>query len=434
MQRNVGFEFEVGSYPAYRLGRAMTAEQLNGETALTSADEDPLAKGDVLGRGTGFEMQVDQGRDDFHLEFVTPGNGFPETKSGRAALKVALRGMEAMGNEVTSKERAATARFRYPEGLETPVVRTDEISGGIGTLPETLIEVSGGQMHAEPQTTAGVRLDQIPTLMKSLGFTPGESMQSRQSRATQVHALSGKSGEIEKPHYANSEASARGAIGRFRNQVPVQPGFGSKGLVGLTALIYTYLNQGTREVLYYPKALFPLLGISNFAVMFAHLHDDDKAPFLEDSQRFVDINLDAAGMVGTGAAAFFSGGFADQLTNMSPEDSQQVALALGEITRGDWLGGIPLGTDQLTSSVSGQPALESMGRFDRGEYVGQTHRFGKTTTTWAPVLELRRMGSNVGINNWTDLGLDVFDFLWKLNDLKTGTFEQRRYNAAHQKP
>jgi hypothetical protein len=108
------------------------------------------------------------------------------------------------------------------------------------------------------------------------------------------------------------------------------------------------------------------------------------------------------------------------------------------VSRRDWLENIPQGDDVLTKAFTATAgaeveALESMGKLDRGEQVGQTHTFSKDTQTQGAILELRRLGGRVGINNWKDLALDVFDFIVKLNDLKTKKFTSRRYDFEHRK-
>jgi hypothetical protein len=224
---------------------------------------------------------------------------------------------------------------------------------------------------------------------------------------------------------ALSEAptAARTAIDNFKQQMatantPLPANFGSKSLVGLIALIYTYLHKAT-IVGSYPKSLFPLLGITNFPAMFRMLPDDDKGFFIEDPQRFVDINLSAAGMAGTGATAFF----------VRPEMFQppEIADRLRAITRNDWLSNIPRGTDRLGSVDL------ALGKFDRGEQVGQTHTLRPdkpNTKTEAPILELRRLAQSVSIDKWTNLSLDIFDFIVKFNDLKTEQFELRRHDPV----
>lgn len=414
IQRNVGFEFEVGLYQVQRLIENTEATQVQPDDLNITG----LGKSVVLARGTGFELQIDTGANDRHLEFVTSGNGFPETKAGRAALKTAIEGITALGNEITSKIKTPGLTLNE-EGVTQRLVSTDEITNGISTNPKTVI-LGFEQMRAEPQVTAGIRLDRLAALMENMVSQEGESQAERDSRSNQRSILAYKSNEADRNALRTAPAAAQQAINEFKEQMTndtrqLPPDFGSESLVGLISLIYTYLKKATLPVVDYPKSLFPLLSHTNFSSMFAMLPNNDRTPFIEDPQRFVNINLNAAQMAGTGGTAFFTGGF--------PYNPSLNAWS-ASITRQDWLYNIPQGTDRLGD-------LAKFG--ERGDRVGRIHLFATDTMTEAPILELRRMAGRVGIENWKDLALDVFDFIAKLNDLKTQRFESRRFNIRNQK-
>jgi hypothetical protein len=433
IQRNVGFEFEVGGYPVTKMTRNMLPAEAAGTNVIPNAaqDDNLLAKADVLARNTGFELQIDEGNGDKHLEFVTNPPGFAENKAGRAALKKTMEGIEALGHEV--KQKVAASNTKMNDGMgDKQVSQTGAITGGVPTRPETLIR-GEGQMEAEPQTTAGIRFDQIPSLIANMAKQPGETPNVTQARSVQRAVMAHKSVQSDTAAMRTSVSDVRTTIGTFKTQmqaagVVLPANFGSEKLVGLMSLIYVYLKRGKQGVGTYPKALFPMLGITDFGTMFTLLPDDDQDPFLANAQRFEDINLDAAGLTGTGGTAFFEGGFASPLTNMTVLQSQQTAAALGAITRHDWLTDIPNGVDRLSKGYANIGALESMGKLNRGEQVGKTHIFSANTTSGAPILELRRHMGHLGINNWKDWALDMYDFIVKLNDLKTDNFERRRYD------
>lgn len=439
IQRNVGFEFEVGSYQVQQMNAPMTAQQQTGAQNIPAdgLGDGTLAKAATLATKTGFELQIDEGKDDFHLEFVTTGAGFAETKDGRKALKVAMEGMESLGNSIMDKaqtdgpKKAIGTQFRR-------AVPTSDIEGGVATNPETVILTSGNPMSAEPQTTIGLRLDQLPTLLENMAAPAGEDPAEKQRRGGQRGTLAAKSVKADTDVMREAAPAARLAIDNFKQQMvvattPVPAGFGSGSLVGFMALIYTYLKRAEMKVGTYPKSLFPLLGITDFGAMFGMLPQADKTPFTTTPQLFADINLAAAGMAGAGDTAFFAGGFKHPMTNMTQEESQAAGNILSVITRAGWLRNIVRGIDMLTQGVAHVDALESMGKFHRGEQVGQTHLFKKDTTTAAPILELRRMSGGVTIQNWKDLALDVYDFIVKLNDKTATEFESDRYDATNPK-
>jgi hypothetical protein len=438
IQRAVGFEFEVSGYQVNQLTNNLTQQQKNGtaNVAQDALGEQDLVKGLVLANGQGFTLQIDEGANDYHLEFVTADPGFAETKTGRNQLKQALNGMETLA-------RGITTRANTPGGPHladnTRLIETGEIAGGVAHQPERVISSLGaGPMSAEPQTTAGIRLDQIPALMENMAAPAGENQQEKTRRAPARSTLASKSSQADTNAMRAAAPAARAALATFRQQMQQQnvvlnAAFGSDSLVGLMSLIYTYLTKATVQVNDYPKSLFPLLGITNFGTMYSMLPAADKVPFTGNAARFADLNLAAANMAGAGDTAFFAGGFGQQLTNMTQLESQQVAQDLGAITRNDWLTGIVGGVDELTRAQSGVDALESMGKLNRGEQVGDTHWFRANTVTNAPILELRRNQRNLGVNNWKDFALDIYDFIVKLNDRQTGEFSLRRYNPRQPK-
>jgi Domain of unknown function (DUF4157) len=428
IQRNVGFEFEVGGYPVNKLNQNMTPEQSAGTTLLEGADlgNTGLEKGTNMARGPGFELQVDQGVRGFHLEFVTAGTGFPETDAGRNQLKTTIRGMQDLGHKIYNLTNTEGLTLG-PEDAQQRLVHTGEIPGGIATRPETVIR-GFEEMSAEPQATAGIRLDQMAALMKNMAPQPGEPQEETNRRGKPRSVLALKSNTADRAVLNEAPSAAQTAILNFRNQmaagnVPLPPEFGSKSLVGLIALVYTYLRKATTPVGDYTKTLFPLLGITRFDAMFRMLPNDDKIPFAEVPQRFVDISLAAAHMEGAGATSFFAGGFAGSF-DLRP---QEVKDTLRRVTRQDWLSHIPQGRDQLYELNA------DLGKLDRGDQVGNTHTFNPrkpNTRTEAPVLELRRLAGRVPINKWTNLSLDIFDFISNFNDLKTEQFELRRHDPV----
>jgi hypothetical protein len=158
--------------------------------------------------------------------------------------------------------------------------------------------------------------------------------------------------------------------------------------------------------------------------MFQMLPNYEKDYFTANPAEFATINLDAAGLH---AGPFFSGGFGPNLTGMTVAESLSTATALGAITRQAWLSGIPAGFDLLKSGyLPNTGALLSMGRLNRGEEVGKTHLFRNRVI--APILEMRRHAGNLNIKNWKDWALDMYDFIVKLNDLKTSRFKSKHYD------
>src|SRR6478672_8827661 len=236
IQRNVGFEFEVGSYPVTKMMRNMLPAEAAGTNVIPNAaqDDNLLAKADVLARNTGFELQIDEGVQDKHLEFVTNPPGFAENKAGRAALKKAMEDIEALGHEVEQKVAASNTKMN--DGMaDQQVIQTGEITGGVPTRPETLIR-GGGQMRAEPQTTAGIRFDQIPSLIANMAKQPGETPNVTEARGVQRTVMAQKSVESDTAAMRTAVSDVRTTIGTFKTQmqaagVVLPANFGSEKLV-----------------------------------------------------------------------------------------------------------------------------------------------------------------------------------------------------------
>lgn len=440
IQRNVGFEFEVPLYPAYQLNKPMNEQEKKGETLipLNQLGAEGLYKGKALARGKGFELQIDEANTgDFHLEFVTIGPGFEESKSGYKDLETAMTGMQKLGGAIqklnTTKGTQVARGVNATTGVR--IVQTSELEGGIDTIPETVIK-GGGEMEANPQTTAGIRLDQLPALIKNMTKIQDESVDDSKRLSMQRAMLGSKTKPNDKKVLAGATLAAQKAIKTlkeeaFKRDIELSDEFGSDSLVGLMTLIYSYLKLAeTTEVSDYPKALFPLLGISNFGAMYRMLPKDDKAPFLNNPGLFVELNLMAADMEGQGGKPFFTAGFAKQLTNLSEEETRDAVQALGSITRAYWLIEIPGGNDVLSQAysepmgdyMSGAKYLESMGKFNRGDMVGQ-----KNERTVAPVIELRRMAERTPIDQWKNLALDIFNFVCQLNNHETTELKPQHY-------
>jgi hypothetical protein len=285
-------------------------------------------------------------------------------------------------------------------------------------------------MFANPQATAGIRLNQVPTLIGDM-MEDVNPQKIYNPKETKKHPLSIESSNpIEHKELPGAALAARQAITWFKKvaveqKIELPEAFGSEALVGLISLIHTYLKkaEGT-QVRDYPKSLFPLLGISNFAAMFRMLPEDDQAPFKQEPQMFVLINLQAANMSGTGGKSLFTKGFAEQLSNTTQEESEHAAQILGSISRADWLAPIPGGQDILTRAFTKSikqdvPSLESLGKFDYGEKVGKKPKSKEMDTRpTAPILELRRLRQQVPISEWKDFALDIFDYIVMLNNEK----------------
>jgi hypothetical protein len=425
VQRAVGFEFEV-KWPVFTLQHPpLTNQQKTGAATVPKAElsTNNLVKGTtVLARGTNFELQVDEGADDRHLEYVTTGTGFPETKAGRDDLQASMQSMQALGLQLVDKK--ASSPTKTDDG--STLIDNNTLTGATANSDTRVIQ-PWGSMTAEPQTTAGIRLDQIPALLESMAKKPGESAKETEKRSPARSVLAGKSNGPDTNAIKSTLSDVRPALTNFKTtQVGLPKGFGSESLVGFLMLISTYLRRAQMKVGTYAKGSFPVLAITDLGTTFGMLPPSERGVFTTTPALFIALCLDAAGMAGTGGTAVFENGFKNPLTGLDAVQTQNIINSLGPVTRTAWLTSILGGGDEL-SAQHGRLGLDSMGKYNHGETVGQDHFFRKDTTTTAPIFELRRLAGGVPVEKWPELALDIFDFIVALNDKTTNQFKTNKY-------
>ena len=434
IQRAVGFEFEVGGYIVEQLSTPLTKQQKAGTDTIpdTQIDDSNLKKGLPLIKTSGFEMQLDEGSDDYHLEFVTDPPGFPEGSSGRRKLTSTMKSMTSTADKVIEKSGASPILRTKPDGYTSQVVPL-KTAGGKSTTPEIIIH-NGGLMYGEPQATAGIRLDQVANMMETAlgtGANPLETTEDKQRLGPGRGALTSKS-PTDAAIMGPSPGAARLGIQQWidinddtHDQVP--PGFGSDQLVSLLAMISVYMKIASNPISPYPKVIAPLMARTDYAKIFQLLPQAEQDYLTADAQRFVTLALRAADMVGTRALPVFTGGFT-QLSGIDDDDTRDdISDAIQQLTRGDWLTGLVQGTDKLTKehfpSDLAKPWMESLGSLgDKTENVGKKRWKGTSTKTAAPIFELRRMQASLNHKDWLGYAQDVFEFISGVNDLKNPTY------------
>ncbi len=441
IQRAVGFEFEVGTYEVRKLKTPITKPQKQGtqEIPMTQTDDpDVLPKGTVLKKGTDYELQVDEGANDRHLEFVTTGHGFPETSSGRSKLQTAMKDMVKTADLIRAKGQRAAPKINN-NGLRMGAVTTGDISGK-STTPATIIMSLGGSMSAAPQATAGIRLDQIATMMEtSLGTGPtGETGGQKTQRSPGRGYLASGSptdAAIMGPAPGHARTAIQNFIATHTGTAAATPGgFGSNSLVSLLALLHVYLTIAAKPLQNYPKVIAPLLARTSFVGMYNQLPDTEKAYFAQDRTRFVQLALEAANMPSTEAQSVFTQGFTTVTGVNAGADTTKFNQRLQTLARGYWLEQIVAGNDALTktgfTNIQLSEYLESMGSLGtRTESVGKKRKGGLNTKTQAPILEMRRMTKGLDQSDWVGFALDVFDYVKGVNDLKNPTFGTANMDA-----
>ena len=424
VQRNVGFEFECPGWYVEQLTQPLNSQQEGGTAFVPVAQlsTDGLKKGSVIATGRDFELQVDEGsgvppagsKQDYHLEFVTTGAGFPETSDGRAQLKRSMSSLDDMATGVVEgmKASAVSRGGLPPAGFR--VMPSARLKGHV--LDDAIIH-AGGTLAAEPQVTAGVRLDQIGPMLESLEKRrPSESDQEWGRRDELKASLFGKSAGGEQALLAASPGEVRNAVGRLRTRVG-RNDIGSQDLVGMVSIIRSYLKKGEAKIGAYPKTLAPLLARTDFGSMFKMLPEPDLTYFRTWPQYFVDLALDAAGLAAGAALPVFAGGI--DIWGIPQQQGAWISQHLQVVTRQAWLTGMVSGTDLLTkANFPGWwgDYLESMGSLgSAADTVGKKRRKGSTETKGA-VIEFRRLRGGQRYDTWAASALQIFDYFAALND------------------
>jgi hypothetical protein len=429
IQRAVGFEIET-NWRVFNYDQTlnnngpMTALQKN--TNFLPADgyrpaylTNNLAKGTPIISGNHFELQVDElptgGKD---LEFVTTLPAFEETPEGRADLDQTLQDIEALAAALVNSPHWAIA----PGDLGLGAVQTPTAVMKKNTTPG---------MNGSPQTTAAIRMDQIPTLFETIGTVTGEAPAPAKVAGRQTLSgvtNTGTQSDIEAGIMGDAPTMARQALANYKQTFANQFAFrnatreanqreanqlGSQQLIGLLSLLIMYLRIADQAQPTYAKQIAPFLARTNFSNNFHFLTPEEKRHFRARPGNFASLAMEAAGLPNTGNTPVLRHGIG----------SNPNANILDRVTRNAWLRGIPNGEDLLSQAGfdarfganQGGAEFESLGRLgNRTEWVGRTDRYNNNRTR-APLFEMRRMKGSIPYLQWRPTLLSVFDFIRQIN-------------------
>jgi hypothetical protein len=425
VQRAVGFEFET-SIPTLALAPGLLPDERNGTkevrffttrgvwesrrlgpTGAIKNDTTSLARGlrkkEVLVRTPDFRLEADEatgGGSD--LEFVT--TAFPEDAAGLARLTAAMTRIVAAaqlllganGDVVTARDVTAVTGGTAPAPAGPPRSLVAAAKVLVKPDPEYAMQTFISTMlTASPQTTAGVRLDKIPDLLRR--FVQGQSAPNP-GPADQLGV-----GDAHRIHRDAEQWAAQTA----QNWTSAAGDPASPELRGLLTLVGTYLLGGERRLdQAYLKGIVPLLARTDLATAFRLVPEHDELAE-NDGAAFVALALAAAHQTGRGAEAVYD-------KNIGPPLAPRLG-PIADITRQTWLEQLTKNVDLLSRAgyrqvVRGaaEEEFESMGEYgDRTENVG--------AGIAAPILELRRMRSGVPHTEWAALALAAFTVITGLN-------------------
>jgi Domain of unknown function (DUF4157) len=418
LRRKVGFEFETGIPIRTKDLGSDSLSKLSYQTKVYTAR-------------TGLWKVV---ADSSNMEFVT--EPFVENDTGRGRLSSTMDEIQTWAGGIPAV--VTLARSKNPP----EVGRVDEVLPNYGTaetgeLWKPFLIAAGAltdaQVTASPQATGGVRLEQIPALVRAMltesiagaqpaatGLRIGTLMGTRDAALTDENvALKQQFADYEvgtgvRPvdfsstlvgmniyhawALAQAEAMAGDQVDKYvANLGDLTLNFDK--LKGLLTLVVSYILVGHRQptVFDYSKLIAPLMARTNFYTMYRLLRPHEKTAFTDD------LVLTAARLPGTGGSRMYNKGF--------PHDGR---IDRGP-TRAEWINSIKNGVPwafgvtarDLMSQGSGSAAaanstsLGSMTEADTS--VGGNEDLA--------VLELRRLPQNIHRLEWKQMALKIFDVI-----------------------
>lgn len=425
IQRAVGFEFEAGLWTLHKLNAPLTKRQKSGKDQVpkTQLEDMGIPKGEPLYKGTDWAFTADHS-DDMHVEFVTKAPGFQEGKDGRKKLVSSMNDMKKFGDKMIDAKSKAKVNVEGG-GMSVPLSELAwRASSKILMTPRSYLE-------AEPQTTAGIRLDQLATLMDRFTKQNYTEETAEQSKARKMgnSLLWGKQPR-DQVTVSESPDEVNAAWGRVQTKYSGvnHPKHGkltdmalSKEAIGLMSIMRSYLVTAAGGIAY-AKSLAPMMARTNMVKMFNYLPDTEVDLFTDFPGLFTELVLEASGMPGTGDDPVMSG-----KTTYISKDHLDV---LQQLTRKIWIEGITQGKDYLSEKDFpdqdvGQLLFGLGGLEEKTDVVGE-----KGDQYNAPIFEFRRMQGAMPHYKWPSLALDIFEYISATNKGEDPVFEGARAIAA----
>ncbi|MET0908176.1 MAG: DUF4157 domain-containing protein [Ilumatobacteraceae bacterium] len=415
VRRAVGFEFEVGRWTLKAVEDPIDPTQVDGTNEVPTTDLVRFTKDHVVHAGTGFNLKPDEADDgSWHLEFVVEPP-LQEVPAGRSRLKTVMKALQKFSARLVAAGPSAAVRV---QGSADDWL----LSESAGLNQRGWLMMPQSDMVGEPQTTGGVRLDQLADLMAIMatGSIIGETASESTARKIGGGYLTGKNaGDADLAGASPAEARARFAD--FPGRALHSPTTASKELISLLALIRTYLIKAATPAAY-AKSIAPIMARTDFGTIFAAIPEAQY--YRTYPNQWVALNLHVAGQGGQGAQPFFSG----TSTYVDPAEWADIQNAM---SRTDWLSTMTTGVDLLTVDHFPDPNVAGH-LFGFGKLGGATDTVGKPgrrTEVQAPIFELRRMAGSIDYRVWPTLALELFDYFVALNRQKETTFTATKTRA-----
>lgn len=407
IQRDVGFEYETNADTYRALAPLTAAERQN---AAMPAGVLPLPKGTVLiGNMAGLHAKSDLGGAGVGSNLELETDAFPETAAGRVALHRALKKLERFCLLINAKH------MNQPQFRASHLAAAFGGTAGVGNLYIRAL----GNITGNPQASVGVRLDRVAELMERTvgGPTAGPHAPGGGAPITRLEL-----GIQNAPDFRNvGDAPLRvrqgiaNYVAAYAGAPALPGGFPSDALVGLCALMLSYIVRGQVGQMY-AKQIAPLMTRTDFGSIFNNDVPALERAFLSavNGAEFIAMWTQILAYVGV------AGGMAGQLFALEPASVAGMGFNIsGSLTRQNWIRGISQGNDQLTPatfpSAPARPQLFGLGG------MGAVHdNVGPGGAIAAPILELRRMRQGVLPHEFTEIAMGLFDYVVALNSAAAG--------------
>lgn len=389
LQRDVGFEFELGEVSTY------TKDQTGKGIPLHKKDK-IVKRGDV-------DLEADEMPGYADVEFVT--KAFPETAAGATRLADAVREVASMTGKLSKLERNKETKAR------------SAISGAT----KGVFFSRASPLFGKPQASAGLKLDALDRLFQDVATREGSPGQSNRA-ATMFGGQVSKAGTraVDKAttgmlDVAQARSAAQSAIKNF-NRLAVN----GPEITALVTQLVMYLVAGAKGLDGYAKMISGgFLARNNFATMFVLLPVGVYNTFVPYNARlFSQLVLGAAQDAGSAAGlrepirgdgSIFEGGIYNSRAMFGRDPKFQSRMP--HLGRRDWLEKIVGGTDDLTGAnfPGDEPAraeLESLGSYEKMDVLPN----GRS----APIFEFRGL-KPIEVSLFGPLAFDLFRYVHTLN-------------------
>lgn|GEM_PF-3319109 len=409
VQRAIGFEYETNAGTYLAAGPLTMAQRQN--PALPPGTN-PLAKGTVIVGGMGglsakADLSAGGGS---NLELET--NHFPETAGGRNSLNNALKKLERFCN-LLNNQAGNQPHFRSSH-LATAF-------GGNAPVSNRYIHVTNA-VNGNPQASVGIALDKLEKLMERTAGGPtggplavpvGAPM-SRIELGVQAANVADFGIVGDAPRHVRQ--GIVNYVAAYAGPPALPGGFPSAQLVGLSALILTYIVKGSSVgPLAYAKQIAPLMARTDFGSMFTQDIPPGEQAFLSAGGGVAFLAMMTQALLSAGVA----GGMGVQLFGVDPANAPGAGLS-GNLTRQAWVAGISQGNDLLTTPTfphaAAGPQLFGLGAM--GPHHEHVDPAGANVL--APVFELRRIRQGVLPHEFTEMAMGIFDHIVALNSAGPG--------------